>query len=207
MTSNLKLLQEEIASLESLWRKCQTDEGLASLRLHGIQSDNGFQLMRKIVRLKEKERQLLGTTSTCFNGVPYKQWALCAVDARLDYAIYLVDDSALAGRSQECAIGILLPIVSRRHAALTVAGNQLLLEDLHSTNGTQVNGWPVRRQQLNDGDRVVLADVQFIVVSALITELLPPIGMQPCRDWSKRARVIQGGNQGKFLASAVCVAC
>jgi len=46
------------------------------------------------------------------------------------------------------------PDVSRRHARLEIVGNQLVLTDLESTNGTYVNDTRVTRQVLDPGDRI-----------------------------------------------------
>lgn len=50
--------------------------------------------------------------------------------------------------------------VSRRHARITFSDGQYLLEDLGSTNGTFVNRGkrlsPGTRQQLNDGDEIIV---------------------------------------------------
>ena len=46
--------------------------------------------------------------------------------------------------------------VSRNHATLTHEGGSAVLEDLGSTNGTLVNGRPVERATLSDGDVVQL---------------------------------------------------
>ncbi len=46
--------------------------------------------------------------------------------------------------------------VSGEHARLSMIGADVFLEDLDSTNGTQVNGQPVKRQLLQDGDLVEL---------------------------------------------------
>jgi len=42
--------------------------------------------------------------------------------------------------------------VSGDHAALVRVGNQLILEDGGSTNGTKVNGQTVEKQPLKNGD-------------------------------------------------------
>lgn len=52
-----------------------------------------------------------------------------------------------------------LPTVSRCHAEISVRGRAVEIEDLHSRNGTQVNGAPVRRSPLRPGDRITIADV------------------------------------------------
>lgn len=56
-------------------------------------------------------------------------------------ATFPVDRSGLViGKSIEAEIRIESPGVSRRHARITVSGNEWLLLDLASTNGTYVNG-------------------------------------------------------------------
>jgi pSer/pThr/pTyr-binding forkhead associated (FHA) protein len=55
-------------------------------------------------------------------------------------------------------------LVSRIHCRLTAdASNQLVLEDLGSTNGTQVNGRTVARSLLKAGDKVTVGRVEFTV--------------------------------------------
>ncbi len=51
--------------------------------------------------------------------------------------------------------------VSGRHARIERDGDVLWIEDLNSTNGTYVNGEPVSRQQLVDGDDVLVGKVQL----------------------------------------------
>ncbi|HXO21803.1 MAG TPA: GGDEF domain-containing protein [Thermoanaerobaculia bacterium] len=67
------------------------------------------------------------------------------------------------GRS--AAVGISLPEVmsiSRKHARLRYLGAAVTVEDLGSTNGTYVNGIPVRaRTTLRSGDRFQTAAVHF----------------------------------------------
>ena len=56
-------------------------------------------------------------------------------------------------------------LVSRVHCRLTAdASDQLVVEDLRSTNGTMVNGERVERQLLKPGDRVTIGRVDFEVM-------------------------------------------
>ena len=48
--------------------------------------------------------------------------------------------------------------VSGDHAALVRVGNQLILEDGGSTNGTKVNGTVVTERRLRDGDVISTGD-------------------------------------------------
>lgn len=60
---------------------------------------------------------------------------------------------SLLGR-KDADIIISDPMVSRRHAAIQLVNGQLMLMDLHSTNGTTLNGNSITRHQLEPGDRI-----------------------------------------------------
>jgi pSer/pThr/pTyr-binding forkhead associated (FHA) protein len=47
-------------------------------------------------------------------------------------------------------------MVSRRHAKITVTGDQIFIQDLGSTNGTFVNGEKIKRARLQEGDRILI---------------------------------------------------
>ena len=59
------------------------------------------------------------------------------------------------GRSKDCDIQLADPNVSRRHAELRQEGTAYWIVDLGSTNGIEVNGRPLKRAKLEDGDRIV----------------------------------------------------
>jgi len=56
------------------------------------------------------------------------------------------------GRLPECAIVLDDPNVSRRHAQVRREGDAIFVVDLGSTNGTRVNGVPIREHRLVAGD-------------------------------------------------------
>jgi hypothetical protein len=68
----------------------------------------------------------------------------------------------LLGRGTDCDLRLVDPGVSRHHAELRVEDGQVVLVDLGSTNGTFVNGQPVRRVALTDGTRVTLGRTTLI---------------------------------------------
>ncbi len=65
------------------------------------------------------------------------------------------------GRSEECDYQIASSRVSRTHAEISKAAGAYLLRDLGSTNGTFVNGQKIDQVRLNEGDLVVIADVEL----------------------------------------------
>jgi diguanylate cyclase (GGDEF)-like protein len=66
------------------------------------------------------------------------------------------------GRAETSDIFIDDPDVSRNHARIEVLGDGIIMQDLGSTNGTLVNGKPVARHQLMDGDRVQLGNLTIL---------------------------------------------
>ena len=60
------------------------------------------------------------------------------------------------------------PAVSAQHAILARVADSYRLKDLHSTNGTQVNGVSITDAELKDGDKI-----QFGSVVAVFCEMLP----------------------------------
>jgi pSer/pThr/pTyr-binding forkhead associated (FHA) protein len=49
--------------------------------------------------------------------------------------------------------------VSGQHAIIAKLADSYQLQDLHSTNGTQVNGIPITEVELKDGDKIQFGSV------------------------------------------------
>jgi hypothetical protein len=72
--------------------------------------------------------------------------------------------SYLLGRAPGCDLLLRHPTVSRSHALLHNTGDGWLLTDLHSTNGTRLNGWIVtERELIRPGDHVSFGAQTFLV--------------------------------------------
>ena len=66
------------------------------------------------------------------------------------------------GRSEDCSIRPMSPMVSRRHCRIIFEKGSYLIEDLGSTNGTTLNGKLVTcSMELKDGDKIGVANAQF----------------------------------------------
>lgn len=68
----------------------------------------------------------------------------------------------LLGRGTDCDLRMVDPGVSRHHCELRVEDGQVVLADLGSTNGTLVNGQPMRHVVLTDGTSVTLGRTTLI---------------------------------------------
>ena len=75
---------------------------------------------------------------------------------------YDLIDGLTLGRGDTTDIRIEDPFASSRHARIVRQGDLLVLEDLDSTNGTFLNGEPLRGPQpLHSGDRIAIGDNEF----------------------------------------------
>jgi serine/threonine protein kinase len=83
-----------------------------------------------------------------------KHWALVNVKPEANEKHAISGDSVMVGRDRTCSIVLSHPAVSRRHARITVAGKEPVLEDLQSANGTYVNNARIERVVLKPGDIV-----------------------------------------------------
>ncbi len=77
----------------------------------------------------------------------------------------LADGSYVIGRSPNCRVRLDFPDVSERHAILTVREGQAILEDLHSANGTYVNGEAVDSPVVLNGGMVIQIGESMLRVS------------------------------------------
>jgi serine phosphatase RsbU (regulator of sigma subunit)/pSer/pThr/pTyr-binding forkhead associated (FHA) protein len=74
----------------------------------------------------------------------------------------LEKDSIILGRHPECDIVLDSGAVSRQHARVFQDGGRFYVQDLHSRNGTYLNGKPVvQRQLLHEHDRLAICDIVF----------------------------------------------
>lgn len=68
----------------------------------------------------------------------------------------------LLGRGTDCDLRLVDPGVSRHHAEIRVEGPEIVLVDLGSTNGSFVNGQPIRRVTLVDGTRITIGRTNLV---------------------------------------------
>jgi ABC transport system ATP-binding/permease protein len=106
----------------------------------------------------------------------------------------LVEQSkpVIIGRAFEAEILLDAPNVSRRHASLRKVGEQYILEDLGSANGTLVNDQRIQSIELQDGDLIQIGNFLLVFANGQIT-LYQSNGMRlDVADLSKDVRSRQG---------------
>ena len=75
---------------------------------------------------------------------------------------YLVDGNATVGRHPESTIFLDDITVSRRHSVIERDGDQFLIRDVGSLNGTYVNHDRVDHKQIQDGDEIQVG--RFVLI-------------------------------------------
>jgi hypothetical protein len=91
---------------------------------------------------------------------PLRETVTLTIDGRL-YPV--TTGRVVLGRSRECDIRVADVNASRRHCEIVQDGpTSWSVADLGSTNGTELNGRPVDRAELTDGDRVTVGGTDVI---------------------------------------------
>ena len=102
------------------------------------------------------------------------RFALRFISGKYQGAEFPLADSPeiVVGRSSDVDMVLIEDMVSRRHARFDCK-DEIVIEDLGSTNGTFVNGERIKRAKLNEGDRVLIGTSILKVVLADSVALAP----------------------------------
>jgi len=88
---------------------------------------------------------------------------LVAIAGKLQGTVLSITDSpAVIGRESAATLCLADSSVSRRHSQIERDGEDFIVTDLDSLNGTFVNDVPVKRRTLVHGDRVRIGNSQFL---------------------------------------------
>ncbi len=109
------------------------------------------------------------------------------------------------------------PAVSAQHAILARVADSYLLKDLHSTNGTQVNGISITDAELKDGDKIQFGSVVAVfcgtlqtlmkqMSSSLAGPLILPVPAQNERESPMATAQISPPSSRKLTLIAVAIA-
>ena len=90
---------------------------------------------------------------------------IVSIDGVVIKEVQLTKDRTSLGRRPYNDIVIDNLAVSGEHAVLQLAGNDVHIEDLNSTNGTYLNGKAVKKQLLQNGDTVEIGKYRIKYVS------------------------------------------
>ena len=86
----------------------------------------------------------------------------------------------LVGREQDCHLRPNSDLVSRHHCVFSIDDYAIRLRDLGSTNGTLVNGSPLRGEViLKSGDQVTIGKLELEVVIRQTAQKAPSVPVKP----------------------------
>lgn len=74
--------------------------------------------------------------------------------------------SSLIGRNPACDIAIAHSSISRQHCLVQISDRGIHLKDLDTTNGCKVNGVPLKEGFLNEGDKLTIGHLNFMLEKA-----------------------------------------
>jgi len=90
---------------------------------------------------------------------------IVSIDGVVIKEVQLTKERTTLGRRPYNDVVIDNLAVSGEHAVLQMTGNEVVLEDLNSTNGTYVNGKAIKNQALQNGDTIEVGKYKIKFVS------------------------------------------
>ncbi len=126
---------------------------------------------------------------------------IVAMDDKVLREIVISKERITIGRRAHNDIVIDDIAISGEHAAIVTTQHDCLLEDLNSTNGTQVNGQPVKQHYLQNHDVIELAKYRIRYLAnahdgAAVEERSSVWGGP---QYAARIRVLNGANAGREI--------
>ncbi len=101
----------------------------------------------------------------------------------------LSTERSVIGRSADCEVALDVAAVSRRHAVIVHEGDEYLLEDLGSRNGTYLNGVRIAGStKLKHGDRIIVCDQELSFESPRVPSMLG--GEMPMEEQSTLVQMV-----------------
>lgn len=79
--------------------------------------------------------------------------------------LHINEPRIVIGRGEQCQIRLASGGVSKEHAAVLSIGNDHIVEDLRSTNGTKINGTPVSRHVLQNDEVMEIGEFRIRYVN------------------------------------------
>jgi hypothetical protein len=126
-------------------------------------------------------------------------WALRFISGKYQGGEYPIGGTGdlVIGRASDLDMVLIEDMVSRKHATLHIAGSELTISDLGSTNGTFVNGEKVKTAKLKEGDRILIGTsiLKLISIDKLPGEVVDRRAGQAALEKAAAQRQKTGGER------------
>jgi len=93
------------------------------------------------------------------------------------FSLDITQSEIFIGRSPDCDVSVSDRAVSGRHCAIFNDGGRYRLRDLESTNGTRLNGGPIKEARLKPGDVIAVGSAELVLEGSDI--VVDDVGPQP----------------------------
>jgi pSer/pThr/pTyr-binding forkhead associated (FHA) protein len=106
-----------------------------------------------------------------------------------------MDREIVVGRSSDLDMVLVEDMVSRKHAKISAAGDQILIQDLGSTNGTFVNGEKIKKARLKEGDRILIGTSIIKLVAVDSSQAVSEEAARQRLEQTGQRRSVSGANK------------
>ncbi len=162
-------VQLRVPPARNVWVNERAVDGMIALR-----AGDSIRCGGELIRLLEVSTPLVGGTTPVRQGdgdigatmvrpvVP--KFVLRGMSGERFGRSFPLNASLTVGRAEEATLHLPIDGISRQHARLTPAGDEILLEDLGSANGTWLNGKRISRAQAQHGDEISFDTQRFQLI-------------------------------------------
>lgn len=142
--------------------------------------------------------------------MPKIEFSILLVGLEGQRSIALSGTEVLIGRDDKCAVVLAAPSISRWHCRMFRhrEDNDWLIEDLHSTNGTRVNGEPIAKppRRLAIGDEITWGEqTGRLIAQPPAASDMEDTGMQARSSSVASAHAAEADVAFKYLLGMVCM--
>src|SRR5262249_14041596 len=106
-----------------------------------------------------------------------------------------MDREIIVGRSSDLDMVLVEDMVSRKHAKITATGDQIVIQDLGSTNGTFVNGEKIKKARLKEGDRILIGTSIIKLVAVDTSQVVSEEAARQRLEQTGQRRSVSGANK------------
>jgi pSer/pThr/pTyr-binding forkhead associated (FHA) protein len=106
-----------------------------------------------------------------------------------------MDREIVVGRSSDLDMVLVEDMVSRKHAKIAASGDQIVIQDLGSTNGTFVNGEKIKKARLKEGDRILIGTSIIKLVAVDSSQNLSEEAARQKLEQTGQRRSVSGANK------------
>ncbi len=106
-----------------------------------------------------------------------------------------MDREIVVGRSSDLDMVLVEDMVSRKHAKIAASGDQIVIQDLGSTNGTFVNGEKIKKARLKEGDRILIGTSIIKLVAVDSSQAVSEEAARQRLEATGQRRSVSGANK------------